>query len=203
MDTINKLELLKKNYIQIGGKGTIRRKKIKKTIKPNKLYLDKIKKLGKDINDLPKDINNKQIVDDYLNIFHKNILNNIKKEDKTKIKKSINDIKNELSVYFTNINYDNTFYNLCQKNLKDGALNSIYKYLECIFEILSDNEYLNYNNNYDDIIIDDAIYHYKLNKTDIPRISPLTLRNCYKKDLTDTSDKELSKKYYFKLLKSM
>lgn len=192
------LEKLKKNFGQIGGKGTMRRKKIvKKGLNVKKVYLEKIKNFSNLI--LKTGIQTGLETDKFLNIFHTDLVNKIKKDDLGKTKKKLNGIREELLVFLQKLDFKDGFFQFCDKYLKEGSQNTVARYLENVLEIINEKEYEFYPKTVDKYIyVEDAIKFFKI--TSLNNITPISIRYLYKRELSEGRDNELARKMYFRVL---
>lgn len=193
------MDKLKNNIGQIGGKGTLRRKKvIKKKNQVKKVYLEKIKKLSQLV--LKTEFENTIDLDKFLNIFHTDLINKIKKDDLNKTKKKINIIREEIQGFLKKLDFNKEFFLYCDKYLREGSQNTIARYLENILEILNEKEYELYPvTEIKDIYVEDAIKFFKISS--LNNITPISIRYLYKRELSEGKDKELCRKMYFRVLK--
>lgn len=211
-ETKSKLEKLKElsQNNKLGGKGSIRRKRIptstKKEIKNQ--FIEKMDELLVKINEtnelsseVDKDVRNK-----YLGIFYKDFVRRLRKDDRKSSKtKSLTDIRAQLSEIFSNNNYNSELSSCVSQNLNDGAINNLNKVLGDINNILVEKEYLLLKQK--EINLSDQIIVQSFKTLDIDFSEPTTatnIRNIYiEKSQSETRQNRLDqyKQSYYVLLK--
>ena len=222
---INKLKLLKLHKgSQIGGKGSVRRKKQIRTKKiTNNKFVADIEKNTKIIQGLlgEKDLDI-ELFNKYSSIFKRDFVNKIKREDKRKTKNPTNlkFIKQTILKNLLDNKFDLDFVNLCKQNLIDGALNTLNRFLQQIIDILNVREYygfeeFNKKSKEKDISKDEenkdkdrdtnednqirlAFEYFDLDITQ--QLYPSILRRIYKDRLTNNETTSELERHYFVLL---
>ena len=143
----SKLDKLKElqDTNKLGGKGSIRRKKIPntKTKEINNEFIEKMDDLLQKITKIELSSEHEKLRNDYLSIFHKDFIRRLRKDDRKNNKSdNITEIKSQLTDYFKNNTYDSNLSNYVSKNLNDGAINILIKLLTNVEDILFKKEYI-------------------------------------------------------------
>lgn len=134
------------NTLQIGGKGSIRRKRFhkkKKTLNPQHDFKLKINTLISDINIKYNEVENKNIKP-YLELFLLECISEIKRiHKKTKMIK-LNIIKESITMRLVKLPIDKSLWGYLDKTLHDTGKIFIIDYLEIVKKSLENGEYIDF-----------------------------------------------------------
>ena len=201
MDTIKK-NISNLPPVQIGGKGSIRRKRRVVKRQSKNVFLETLKTKANFIvtQGIPKIDEN---IFNYLDIFHRDLLKKFALDDRKRGKsKNINQIKKELLDIVRKNKYDKEFITYCGNYLNDGALNTINRYLDLIADVIKEKEYNAFmefkNKTITDKDIVEAFKYYNVSPESYLNAS--VLRMFYGEKLANGEDVKQSQEMFFTIL---